>query len=139
MTVSPTATKVPCCPAASKGFQGYYCTGHPRNGSNLTATADADISSTLADIGVEYADLILLHWPCETVEDTWATYKALEGALTDGRARAIGLPFTAFSLPLHYHYHFTTISLPFHRLSQRSFTDLRSLCFQIPVISERPL
>ena len=84
-------TKIPCCPAASKGFQGYYCTGHPRSGSNLTATADADINLTLADIGVEYADLILLHWPCETIEETWATYNALEGALTDGRARAIGI------------------------------------------------
>ena len=84
-------TKIPCCPAASKGFQHYYCDGHPRTGSNLTATANADIDSTLADIGIEYADLILLHWPCETIEETRATYKALEHALVDGRARAIGI------------------------------------------------
>ena len=68
-------TKIPCCPAASEGFQHYYCDGHPRSGSNLTVTADADISSTLADIGIEYADLILLHWPCQTIEQTWETYE----------------------------------------------------------------
>ena len=129
-------TKIPCCPAASDGFQHYYCDGHPRSGSNLTVTAGADISSTLADIGIEYADLILLHWPCQTIEQTWQTYaptpdwrqtetqteterdikdtlpvlcpptprvrltqeivgwrryKALESALADGRARAIGI------------------------------------------------
>jgi 2,5-diketo-D-gluconate reductase A len=54
-------------------------------------TAEADINSTLMDIGLIYADLILLHWPCETIEETWATYKGLERALADGRARAIGI------------------------------------------------
>jgi diketogulonate reductase-like aldo/keto reductase len=72
-------------------MEGYYCAGHPRSSPNLTETANADINSTLADIGIEYADLILLHFPCARVEDTWATYKALEGALADGRARAIGI------------------------------------------------
>ena len=37
------------------------------------------------------ADLVLLHWPCDTFEQTLAAYAQLEDALDSGLARAIGV------------------------------------------------
>lgn len=37
-----------------------------------------------------YADLLLLHWPCEHWGDTMASYSAMEAALKAGKTRAIG-------------------------------------------------
>lgn len=42
-------------------------------------------------LGLEYIDLMLVHWPCETDEQTLKTYKALEPMVKDGSARAIGV------------------------------------------------
>ena len=45
----------------------------------------------LGTLGLEYVDLLLLHWPCAELADTVATYKALEPFVLSGRARAIGI------------------------------------------------
>jgi len=80
-------TKIPCCSGSTSAFGGYYCSGHP----HAHPQPDEDIDSTLSQIGLEYADLIILHWGCLTLEETVATYKGLERAFAAGKARAIGI------------------------------------------------
>mmetsp|Transcript_16453 Transcript_16453/g.22965 ORF Transcript_16453/g.22965 Transcript_16453/m.22965 type:complete len:293 (+) Transcript_16453:64-942(+) len=75
-------TKVPCCPAGS--FATRFC----GNGSRDTS---ADLRHDLEMLGLEYVDLMLVHWPCESPEDTLNTYAALEQMHKDGKARAIGV------------------------------------------------
>ncbi|MEU2868791.1 aldo/keto reductase [Streptomyces olivoreticuli] len=42
-------------------------------------------------LGLDYADLYLIHWPVPSRDTFVDTYKALEKLLADGRARAIGV------------------------------------------------
>jgi 2,5-diketo-D-gluconate reductase A len=54
------------------------------------------IDQSLTDLGLDRVDLILIHWPLPEVGDFVQTWRALEKAYADGRARAIGLSnFTA--------------------------------------------
>jgi len=76
-------TKIPCCHDAP-GLAKHMCASPE---SNVSAADAIDI-----DIGILGAvDLILLHWPCTTLEGNVATYKALENALAAGKTRAIGV------------------------------------------------
>ncbi len=49
--------------------------------------------TTLSDLGFDYVDLFLIHWPLPTVGDGdfVSTWKALEEFKSDGRARSIGV------------------------------------------------
>ena len=49
--------------------------------------------TTLSEIGFDYVDLFLIHWPLPTVYngDFVSTWKALEEFKQDGRARSIGV------------------------------------------------
>jgi 2,5-diketo-D-gluconate reductase A len=49
--------------------------------------------TTLSDLGLDYVDLFLIHWPLPTVGngDFVSTWKALEEFKGDGRSRSIGV------------------------------------------------
>lgn len=48
-----------------------------------------------------YVDLLLLHWECDTLENTVLTYQAMEASLAAGTTRAIGTPgFATADLPI---------------------------------------
>ena len=59
--------------------------------------AKAAIDQSLANLGLEYMDLYLIHWPCvEKVSPEWAeinasTWKAFEEAYKEGKVKAIGV------------------------------------------------
>ena len=78
-------SKVPCCPAAFTKWCAWYASEY----SEIDAYTRAEIDSRL--LGVEYVDLMLLHWPCERFEDTLKAYRALEEYKLAGKARAIGI------------------------------------------------
>ena len=60
-------SKVPCCLARKFPFgPAMECTAGPTGTRNTTADAEA----TLAAIGIEYVDLLLLHWPCDDFSKT---------------------------------------------------------------------
>jgi 2,5-diketo-D-gluconate reductase A len=46
---------------------------------------------SLADLGFEYLDLFLIHWPLPDVSDYVARWKVMEEIHADGRVRAIGV------------------------------------------------
>ena len=75
-------TKVPCCPA---GFTK-WCTWYESEYKMLDAFTNAEIDARL--LGVEIVDLLLLHWPCDKLEDTIAAYRRLEDFKLAGKARA---------------------------------------------------
>ena len=51
------------------------------------------LDTTLSELGFDYVDLFLIHWPLPTVYngDYVSTWKALEEFKSDGRARSIGV------------------------------------------------
>lgn len=78
-------TKVPCCPAPFSKWCSWYASEY----ADLDAGTRAEIDLRL--LGVDQVDLMLLHWPCTTTEQTIATYRALEEFALAGKARAIGI------------------------------------------------
>ncbi|GAB5367523.1 hypothetical protein AAMO2058_001237800 [Amorphochlora amoebiformis] len=76
-------TKVPCCPP----IDSFY---------NITCQPDwwnttANIARDLSLLGVGYIDLMLVHWPCKTKEQSLATYLEIEKMVQQGTARAVGV------------------------------------------------
>jgi 2,5-diketo-D-gluconate reductase A len=62
--------------------------------NNNRQTRDAVLHSfdqSLAALGIEQIDLILIHWPLPTVRDFTVAWRALEEVYRDGRALSIGV------------------------------------------------
>ena len=74
-------TKVPCCP--QKQLR-QVC-------AKYSGSIADDVAQDLRELEVDYVDLMLLHWPCDTVEETATQFMQLQGLVKSGRARAVGI------------------------------------------------
>ena len=70
-----------------------YVTSKLDNGVHRPDDARRAFDRTLTDLGSEYVDLFLIHWPLPTRYDGdyVSTWKVLEEFKADGRARSIGV------------------------------------------------
>jgi 2,5-diketo-D-gluconate reductase A len=70
-----------------------YVTSKLNNGLHEPDDARRAFDTTLSDLGFDYVDLFLIHWPLPTLYDgdfvsTWKTLEEFQG---DGRARSVGV------------------------------------------------
>jgi len=70
-----------------------FVTSKLNNGSHKPGVAREAFEKTLSDLGFDYVDLFLIHWPLATLYDGdfVSTWKTLEEFHKDGRARSIGV------------------------------------------------
>ena len=70
-----------------------FVTSKLNNGFHEPDDARAAFDRTLSDLGFDYVDLFLIHWPLPTRYDGdfVSTWKTLEEFHNDGRARSIGV------------------------------------------------
>lgn len=68
-----------------------FVTSKLNNNRHPYSDALAAFDRTLSDLGLEYVDLFLIHWPLPAVGDFVETWRALESVYRDDRARAIGV------------------------------------------------
>jgi len=70
-----------------------FITSKLDNDSHRPDDARAAFDRTLSELGVDYVDLFLIHWPLPTAYDGdyVSTWKTLEAFKADGRARSIGV------------------------------------------------
>ena len=70
-----------------------FVTSKLSNAAHRPDDARRAFDATLADLGTDYVDLFLVHWPLPTLHDGdfVSTWRTLEGFQRDGRARSIGV------------------------------------------------
>jgi 2,5-diketo-D-gluconate reductase A len=70
-----------------------FITSKLNNGFHEPDAARKAFADTLAELGSDYVDLFLIHWPLPTLYDGdfVSTWKTLEEFRSDGRARSIGV------------------------------------------------
>ncbi len=70
-----------------------FVTSKLNNGFHEPRDAREAFDATLSELGFDYVDLFLIHWPLPTLYDGdfVSTWKTLEGFHRDGRARSIGV------------------------------------------------
>ena len=70
-----------------------FVTSKLNNGFHRPDDARRAFDATLADLGSDYVDLFLIHWPLPTLYDGdfVSTWQTCEEFMADGRARSIGV------------------------------------------------
>jgi 2,5-diketo-D-gluconate reductase A len=70
-----------------------FVTSKLHNGDHRPGDAQRAFDRTLSELGFDYVDLFLIHWPLPTLYDGdyVSTWKVLEEFKADGRARSIGV------------------------------------------------
>ena len=70
-----------------------FITSKLNNGFHRPDEARRAFAQTLSELGTDYVDLFLIHWPLPTLYDGdyVSTWKTLEEFRQDGRARSIGV------------------------------------------------
>jgi len=70
-----------------------FVTSKLNNGYHVPDDARRAFEGTLTELGFDYVDLFLIHWPLPTLYDGdfVSTWKTLEEFKADGRARSIGV------------------------------------------------
>jgi len=70
-----------------------FITSKLNNGYHRPDDARRAFDDTLTELGFDYVDLFLIHWPLPTLYDGdfVSTWKTLEGFRAEGRARSIGV------------------------------------------------
>jgi 2,5-diketo-D-gluconate reductase A len=70
-----------------------FITSKLNNGYHRPEDARTAFAATLSELGFDYVDLFLIHWPLPTLYggDFVSTWKTLEEFQADGRARSIGV------------------------------------------------
>ena len=79
--------------ASGLGRDEVYITSKLSNGAHRADDARRAFDTTLAELGVDFVDLFIIHWPLPTRYDGdyVSTWKVLEEVQRDGRARSIGV------------------------------------------------
>lgn len=75
-------SKVMCLPSAFNA---------PKHVTSPANQPYADALSDIATSRVGYLDLLLLWWPCSTLQQTVAAYRQLEPLVAEGKVRALGV------------------------------------------------
>ena len=75
------------------GRDEVYITSKLNNGAHEPDEARRAFDRTLEQLGMEFVDLFLIHWPLPTLYDGdfVSTWKVLEELKADGRARSVGV------------------------------------------------
>jgi len=68
-----------------------FVTSKLNNGAHATQAAHDAFDRTLDELGTDYVDLFLIHWPLAMLSDYVETWRALEDIYASGRAKAIGV------------------------------------------------
>jgi 2,5-diketo-D-gluconate reductase A len=73
------------------GRDEVFVTSKLHNSAHEPDAARRALEGTLAELGFEYVDLFLIHWPIAHRSDFVATWRTLEEFRAEGRARSIGV------------------------------------------------